>query len=335
MNRREIMQMLAAGLVAGAGRPVLAQGAAQPAGFPSRPIRLVVPFPPGGAADALARPLAMLLGQKIGQNIIVENRAGANTIIGAQFVATAPADGYTLLLANEAGLSLAPEIAPITKIEVPYKPESDFAGVSLLAQYGSMLSISPKLPVRNLKEFLAYAKQHPRKLNYASFGVGSQPQMMMELLNQQTGIQTVHVAYKGVAPAILDLMAGRVQAMISAPSAPMSYVKDGRLRALAYSGSKRLAELPNVPTFAEAGLPGFEARGWFGVVMQAATPAPIRAWLSDAIWSVVQSPKYEKSAILDNGYEVPTIAPAGMPAFLAEDRAKWKRTVGDIRDRLV
>jgi tripartite-type tricarboxylate transporter receptor subunit TctC len=145
----------------------------------------------------------------------------------------------------------------------------------------------------------------------------------------------VHIAYKGVAPAIVDLMAGRVQAMISAPSAPMAYVRDGRLRALAYSGPKRLAELPSVPTFAEGGLPGFDARGWFGVAMHSATPAPIRAWLSEQVWSVVQSAEYQKNAILKNGYEVPAVDPAAMPAFLAEDRAKWKRTVGEIRDRLV
>lgn len=335
MNRRQLMQMLAAGTAAGAAWPAWSQGAPKPAGFPAKPVRIVVPFPAGGAADALARPLGRLLGERIGQSVIIDNKPGANTVIGASNVLAAPADGYSLLLANEAGLALAPAIAPVTKVEIPYDAAADFAGGAVLAQYGSILSVAPELPARTLPEFIAYARQHPGKVSYASFGTGSQPHMMMELLNRAAGIQTVHVPYKGVAPATLDLMAGRVHAMISAPSAPLPYIREGKLRALAYSGSQRLSVLPDVPTFAEGGLPRFEARGWFGVVMAAGTPAPVRAWLSDAIWAVVQSAEYQQGAILRNGYEVPSVDPQRMAAFLAEDRAKWRAVIAEIKDRLV
>ena len=334
MKRRELMQLLAASVAAGATWPTLAQGSSRPAGFPNKPLRIVVPFPPGGPADGLARPLGKMLQDVLGQTVIIENRPGANTMIGASNVLAAPADGYSLLLANEAGMALAPAVAPFTTVDVPYDPAKDFVGVSVLAQYGSILSVNPELPARTLPEFIAYAKKNPGKVNYASFGNGSQPHMMMELLSRQVGVDTVHVPYKGVAPATLDLMAGRVQAMISAPAAPLPYIRDGRLRALAYSGTKRLSLLPEVPTFAEGQLPGFEARGWFGVLMHAGTPTPIRSWLSDTVWAVVQSAEYQQSAISRNGLEVPSVDPSRMAAFLADDRAKWKATANEIKDRL-
>lgn len=334
MKRRQVMQLLAGGMAAGIGWPAWSQGAPKPTGFPTKPVRIVVPFPAGGAADALARPLGRLLGDRIGQTVVIDNKPGANTMIGASNVLAAPADGYSLLLANEAGLALAPAVAPVTKAEVPYDSAKDFVGGAVLAQYGSILSVAPDLPVRTLPELIAYAKKNPGRLNYASFGIGSQPHMMMELLSRQAGIETVHVAYKGVAPATLDLMAGRVQAMISAPSAPLPHIREGKLRALAYSGTQRLAVLPDVPTFAEGQLPGFEARGWFGIVMHSGTPDPIRSWLSEAVWAVVQSSDYQQNAILRNGYEVPSVDPQRMAAFLADDRAKWKAVVSQIKDRL-
>jgi tripartite-type tricarboxylate transporter receptor subunit TctC len=334
VKRRELMQTMAAGLAAGASWPLMAQQAERPAGYPTRPLRIVVPFPPGGPADALARPLGKVLGDMTGQPVIIENRPGANTVIGASNVLAAPADGYSMLLANEAGLSLGPAVAPYVKVEVPYDAAKDFVGISLLAQYGSLMTVHPAVPARTLQEFIEYAKKNPGKINYASFGSGSQPQMSMELLARQTGINIVHVPYKGVAPAVLDLMAGRVQAMISAPATPLPYVHDGRLRALAYSGTRRLSLLPDVPTFAEAQLPGYSARGWFGIVMHSATPAPIRAWLADTIWSIVKSSEYQKNAIVRNGLEVPAVDPSQVSAFLAEDRASWRSMANEVKDRL-
>ena len=260
---------------------------------------------------------------------------GGGTGIGRAAALALASIGYTLLVCNEAGLSLAPELTHITKVDVPYKVERDFVPVSLLGHYGSLLTISPDLPVKTLSEYIAYAKKNPKKINYASFGVGSQPQIMMETFNKMVGIDTVHLPYKGVALAVTDLIAGHVQSMISAPSTPMPHVREQRLRALAYSGSKRLPELPDVPTFSDAGLPGFNPRGWFGAVMHASTPAPIRNWLSETIWSVVQSSEYQINAILKNGYEMPTTEPAAMAEFLQEDRNYWKRTMDLVRHRLV
>jgi tripartite-type tricarboxylate transporter receptor subunit TctC len=336
VDRRSLMRLLGGSLALGANwtSAVAQGGGANSTGYPTKPIRMVVPFPPGGAAEYLARPLSRYLADKLGQPIVVDNKPGANTVIGAENVVTSAPDGYTMLVANEAGLSLAPAFSPITKIKVPYQPATDFAPISLLGQYGSVLCINPAVPAQTLAEYIAYAKSNPGKMSYASFGVGSQPQMMMEVLNYQAKIETVHVPYKGVAPAMVDLVAGHVQAMISAPSAPISYIRDGRLRALAYSGTKRLPELLNVPTFAEAGMPDFEARGWFGVVVHAGTPAPIKAQLTEAIWSIVQSQDYQNNAILANGFEVPTTDPAGFRAFLAEDMRKWKVMVETVRSRL-
>lgn len=331
MKRRDLLHLMGSGAVAGIAGPAFAQ---TPASFPAKPIRIVVPFPPGGPADALTRPLSKVLGDRFGQAVIVENKPGANTMIGASAVLSSPADGYTLLLANEAGLSLAPAIAPVIKVPVPYNSAKDFTGGAVLAQYGSVLTVAPDLPAKNLREFIDYARANPGKLNYASFGVGSQPHMMMEELSRQAGFQAVHVAYKGVAPAILELMAGRVQAMISAPSAPLPFIRDGKVRAIAYSGVRRLGLLPEVPTFAEGGLPGYEARGWFGIVMHASTPPAIQSALSDAIWQIVQSRDYQETSILRNGLEVPTVDPQHMNAFLAEDRAKWTMVVSQIKDRL-
>lgn len=331
MNRRKMLGLLAGGAVLGVDRGTWAQA---PQGYPDKPIRLVVPFPAGGAADYLARPLAQQLGAALRQSVFVDNRPGANTMIGLEYVAKAPADGYTILLANEAGLSLAPAVEPMMNVAVPYNAAADFAPIAVLGQYGSVFSVCPKLPVRTLSEFLAYARQNPRKLNYASVGMGSQPHMMMEILKRQAGIEMVHVPYKGVAPAMVDLIADHVQALISAPSGPMPYILDGKLRGLAYSGARRNPKLPDVPTFAEAGMPGFEARGWFGIVMNAHTPDPIKARLRKTIWSIVQSQQYQSVAILANGYEVPTVDPAQFPAFLADDMRKWQATAESLRSQL-
>jgi tripartite-type tricarboxylate transporter receptor subunit TctC len=332
MKRRSLIQWAAAGATAGLSWRVQAQTAS--IRFPEKPLRIIVPFPPGGPADALARPLAQQLGERLKQTVVIENRPGANTVIGAQHLLNSPPDGYTLMLANEAGLSLAPAMAPIMGNPPPYKSENDFAAISMLTQYGSVMSMNPNLPVNTLQEFLAYAKQNPGKLSYASVGIGSQPQMMMEILNMSEKLDIVHIPYQGVAPAMADLLAGRVQVMISAPAAPGPHIRSGKLRGLAYSGSQRLHNLPMVPTFSEAGLPAYEARGWFGIIMHGATPEPIRAMLAEAIWSISRSPQYQTNAVMANGLEPATVEPAAFQAFLTKDVRDWKARIESIRTRI-
>jgi tripartite-type tricarboxylate transporter receptor subunit TctC len=334
MKRRSLMQWLAAGATSGLSWHINAHGQTAASRFPERPMRIIVPFPPGGPADALARPLAQQLGERLKQTVVTENRPGANTVIGAQHMLNSPADGYTMMLANEAGMSLAPAIATIMGNNPPYKSETDFAAISMLTQYGSVLSMSPTLPVQNLQELLAYAKQNPGKLSYASVGVGSQPQMMMEILNLQEKLDIVHIPYQGVAPAVVDLLSGRVQVMISAPAAPGPHIRAGKLRGLAYSGTQRLANLPMVPTFAEAGLPNYEARGWFGIMMHGGTPEPIKAMLAEAIWTIARSPGYQSAAVAANGLEPATVEPAAFQAFLQKDVSDWKTRIESIKSRI-
>jgi tripartite-type tricarboxylate transporter receptor subunit TctC len=334
MKRRSLIQWMAASASAGYSWQSVSQAQTSASKFPEKPLRIIVPFPPGGPADALARPLAQQLGERLKQTVVIENRPGANTVIGAQHLLNSPADGYTMMLANEAGLSLAPAIAPIMGNPPPYKSETDFAAISMLTQYGSVMSMSPTLPVQTLQEFLAYAKQNPGKLSYASVGVGSQPQMMMEILNLAEKLDIVHIPYQGVAPAVIDLLAGRVQVMISAPAAPGPHIRAGKLKGLAYSGTQRLQTLPMVPTFAEGGLPNYEARGWFGIIMHGGTPEPIKSMLAEAIWSIAKSPSYQANAIMANGLETATVEPANFQAFLAKDVRDWKARIESIRQRI-
>jgi tripartite-type tricarboxylate transporter receptor subunit TctC len=334
MKRRSLIKWISAGASSAYLWNNSAQAQASASKFPEKPIKIIVPFPPGGPADALARPLAQQLGDRLKQVVVIENRPGANTVIGAQHLLNSPADGYTMMLANEAGLSLAPAIAPIMGNSPPYKSETDFAAISMLTQYGSVLSMSPSLPVQTLPEFLAYAKQNPGKLSYASVGVGSQPQMMMEILNLAEKLDIVHIPYQGVAPAVIDLLAGRVQVMISAPAAPGPHIRNGKLKGLAYSGTQRLHSLPMVPTFAEGGLPNYEARGWFGIIMHGNTPEPIKSMLAEAIWSIAKSPSYQANAIMANGLEPATVEPANFQAFLAKDVRDWKARIESIKNRI-
>ncbi len=246
--------------------------AATPAGtYPDRPVRIIVPFPPGGGNDILARAIAARLTESMKQQFIIDNRGGAGGLIGGQLAATSDPDGYTLFLGSMGGLAHNPALRP----NLPYNPARDFSGVTLLATSPFILVVYPSLPANSVQELLALARAKPGTLNYGSAGVASSLHMTGELFKHVTKINIVHVAYKGTAPALTDLLAGQVQMIFSTMPPPLPFVKSGKLRALGVTTAKRSRAVPDVPTIAEGGVPGFEVQNWQGIVVPAKTPRAI------------------------------------------------------------
>ena len=236
--------------------------------YPNRPIRFVVPFAPGGSTDTLARTIGQKLTEALQQQVVVDNRSGANGNIGMEIVAHAAPDGYTILLGYIANLGIGPALYA----KLPFDPVRDYAPITQLASSPNILAVHPSLPVKSLRELIAYAKTNPKKLNFASSGVGSIGHLTGELLNRSAGVDMVHVPYKGSGQAVIDLLGGQVQMMFSGMSLVMQHIKAGKLRALAVTGAQRSPAVPDVPTIAESGFPGFEATAWYGVLAAARTP---------------------------------------------------------------
>ncbi len=236
--------------------------------YPSRPLRLIVPFPPGGGNDTLARLVGQRMGEIAGQQIVIDNRGGAGGVIGATLAAAAPADGYTLFLGSLGNLAHNPAL----KKDLPYYPPRDFAPISLLATSSFMLAVHPGVAARSVRDLVLLAKASPGKLNYASAGTGSSLHMTAELFKHATATDMLHVAYKGTGPALTDLVSGRVQLIFSTMPPVLPHVKSGRLRALAVSSGKRAAAAPDVPTVTESGVSGFEVSNWQGMLAPARTP---------------------------------------------------------------
>jgi len=255
--------------------------------YPRRPIRLIVPFPPGGGNDIVARAVAQELGKSLGQPLVVDNRAGAGGAIGAELAARSPADGYTLFLGGVGSHVVNPSL----HAKLSYDPIRDFAPVTLIASAPSVLVVNPSLQATSIAEFTALAKANPGKLNYASNGNGSSAQLAAVLYESMAGVRMVHVPYKGVAPALVDLMSGEVQLMFGTLVAILPHIKAGRLRALAVTGRNRSALLPEVPTLAESGLPGYEAGSWYGILAPAGTPGAIVARLNAEINNAIRQPE--------------------------------------------
>src|SRR5262245_28762251 len=244
-----------------------ASGAWAQAGYPVKPVRLVVPSSPGGGTDITARVLAPRLTEALGQQVVVENRAGAGTMIGIEVVAKSPPDGYTLLL----GLSTL-AINPAMYKKVPYDTLRDFAPISQLIAAPNMLVVHPSVPARTVKELIAFARGRPGQLNFASAGTGTNPHLSMELFMSMTGTRMVHIPYKGLAPGMIDLLAGHVSVAVATMLTGLPHVRTGRLRCLGTTGAKRAAVLPEVPTVSEAGVPGYEASQWYGLLAPTQTP---------------------------------------------------------------
>jgi tripartite-type tricarboxylate transporter receptor subunit TctC len=250
---------------------------AQP--YPAKPIHLIVPFPPGGGNDTVARAIAQQLGPDLGQPVLVDNRPGAGGAVGAELGAKAPPDGYTLFLAGVGSHVVNPNL----HARLAYDPVKDFTPIALLASAPSVLVVNPAVPAHTVAEFTAYARTHPGKLNYASNGNGSAAQLAAAMYESMANVRMVHVPYKGIAPALTDLLSGEVQLMFGTVVALVPHIQAGKLRALAVTSRSRSALLPDVPTLAESGLPEYEAGSWYGVMAPAGTPREIVERLHDAI----------------------------------------------------
>lgn len=289
--------------------------------YPNRPIRLVAPVPPGGFVDILARVIGQELSAAWGQPVVVDNRGGGGSTIGTDIVAKAPPDGYTLLLAPP---DLAINVTLVSKL--PYDTLKDLAPVTLVAWGPSVLVVHPSVAAHSVKELVDLAKSRPGKLFYASGGNGTGGHLAMELFKTMAGIDMVHVPYKGLGPAVKDLIGGNVSVMFAQLAAVRPYVLTGRLRALAVAGGQRSQAMPELPTIAESGLPGFEVNPWFGVVAPAGTPKEIVAKLSAEIGNITRRPEV-KEKLSPVGAELVSNTPEEFTAFLKTEIVKWAKVV--------
>jgi len=289
--------------------------------YPGKPIRIIVPYPPGGFNDTLARTLGHRLTQKWGQPVIVDNRPGAGSTIGTNLAAKASPDGYTLLIA-----SFAFAVNPALYASLPYDPDRDFAPIVLAATTPNLLVVNPQLPVQSIKDLVAFAKANPGKLNYASAGNGSSNHLSMELFKMLTGIDIVHVPYKGSAPAVNDLMGGQVNLMFDNAPNVLQQVKAGKLRALAVSSKQRLPIVKELPSVAEAGVPGFDVSVWFGVLAPANTPRSVIHRLNTEINAILQLSQIRQD-FTNQGVETAGGTPEEFALFLAAQRTKWFKVV--------
>ncbi|MCW5602945.1 MAG: tripartite tricarboxylate transporter substrate binding protein [Burkholderiales bacterium] len=290
--------------------------------YPGRQIRFVLPFVAGGPTDVLARTVAQKLSENWQQPVVVDNRAGAGGTIGADFVAKSAPDGYTLLFATAGVIAVNPGLYS----KLPYDTVKDFAPVTLVAKVDSVLVVHPSLPVKTFGEFVRLVKARPGELNYASSGNGSGAHLSMEMLKSAANIQIQHVPYKGAAPGITDLLGGRVEAMLVGLPAVMPQIKTGKLRALAIGGLQRSPFMPDLPTFAQSGLPGFEATTWFGILAPAATPKNITSKLNGELVKLLRSPEL-KERLSTLAYEPTGSTQEQFVTYLAAEMTKWARVI--------
>lgn len=290
--------------------------------YPAKPVRFIVPFAPGGGNDVMARLISGKLSENLGQQVIVDNRAGAGGSIGSELAAKAPPDGYTILMGHIGTLALNRSLYA----RLPYDPVKDFAPVSLVATAQNILIVHPSLPARSVKQLIAIAKSKPGELNFVSGGVGGAGHLAGELLKALAKVDMVHVAYKGAGPALTDLIAGHVQLMITNMPAAMPHVKSGKLRALAVTGARRSSLVPDLPTIAEAGVPGYELMNWFGVVAPAATPRDIVGKLNQEIVKGLKTGDM-RSLLAANGAEPVGSTSEQFAAHIKAEIAKWAKVI--------
>ena len=297
--------------------------------YPAKPVRLVVPYAAGGSTDQLARAIAEPLGRALGQPVVVENKPGGNTIIGADAVAKAPADGYTLFMGSSASLA----VNPLLYSRLPYNPKADFAGVSMLASSPLVMVVPAELPVTTVKAFVELAKAKPGALNFASVGNGNPLHLAGELFKGATGIEMTHVPYNGSAPALTALLGNQVQVMFDVVLTSNPHIKSGKLRALGLTGTQRLALLPGVPTIAESGYPGYEAGIWFAMMVPQATPLAIVARLNTEVTKILKDPAMKARF---DGLALALIpsTPEEVAQFTLREQARWARLIREKGIRL-
>ncbi len=291
--------------------------------FPSRPIRVVVPFSPGGAVDGPMRAIAEHLGRRLKQQVIIENKPGAGATIGSELVAKSAPDGYTLLLASQTNA-----ISASLYSKLAFNPIEDFVGISLLGREPGALVVHPSLPVNSVAELVALAKAKPGELNYASSGNGSGQHLFMAMFASMAGITLTHVPYKGSGQAVTDLLAGTVPMAVPGAAAMVKHVKAGKLRALATTGTQRAAQMPDVPTLAESGFAGYEAYVWMGLLAPKGTPKAIVDKLQAELKATLATPEVT-GYMSDAGIESVGSTPAEMDAFFRDERERWARVVKD------
>lgn len=322
MLKRSLL-LAAASVVALAGLGGTAPALAQGGGYPSKPIKIVVPYPPGGFNDTLARTVSAKLQTAWGQPVLVENRPGGATVIGIDQVAKAPPDGHTLVIVP---FSFA--VNPFIFAKLPYDSQKDFAPVTLAATTANLLAVHPSLPVSSVKELIAMAKAKPGSLSYASTGIGSSNHLSMEKFKQMAGVDITHVPYKGSGPAVTDLIGGQVQVMFDNISNVLPHVKSGKLKVLAVTTPARSPLLPEVPTVTESGVPGYEVAVWFGLAAPAGTPKPVIDKLNDGIVNVLKQPDV-KAQFAALGVEAVGSSPEAFAAHIAAQRTMWSKVVRD------
>jgi tripartite-type tricarboxylate transporter receptor subunit TctC len=290
------------------------------AAYPERAIHLIVPYPPGGLTDAVARAVAKGLSDRVQQPVVVENIAGGGGNIGADKAAKSPADGYTLYIGNNATVGLN----TLMYKQLAFDPMADLAPIALIAESQTVLVVNPSLPAKSVAELIALAKSKPGQLNFGSTGTGGLSHLVGELFNSGAGIHMTHIPYKGTGPALTDLLGGQIQVMFNDTALP--HIQSGKLRALAVTGAKRWPQLPDVPTLAELGMPGYETYNWFGIPTPAKTPAAIVTRLNRELVAVMQDPAM-KAWMEARGAEAVTSTPEEFAAYIKKDLAKWARVV--------
>jgi len=295
--------------------------------YPNRPIRIVSPNTPGGGTSIFARLIGQKLTESWTQPVIVENRPGGNGIVGGQFVARSSPDGYVLMSITSAHVTIPLLIPP------PYDPIKDFTAVATLASYELILVVHPSIPANNLQQFIALAKAKPGQLNYATSSTGTSGHLTIEMLSMRTGIKMQHIPYKGSGPALTDLLGGQVELTVIAPSAAMPHIKSGRLKAIAVSGDARLPALPKVPTFTEAGLPGFDARGWYGLVGPGGLPREIVDRLSSEIARILALPDIAEK-VVGMGLSPFISSSDQFTELMKTDMAKWRAVIESANIKL-